>query len=102
MATVFMPMSASSSDLPDQKPGVNIQTKGHTLTPPSGQIGLEDQEAFGSTPSYSPSLSLARKPTSDWPETQYCLDIQVTLTEDRRVTPLPPHAWQVPVVVDMV
>ena len=65
MATVFMSMAASSSDLDDQKPGVNIQTEGHTLTPPSGWNGPEDPEAFGSTPSCSPSQSLARKLTPD-------------------------------------
>ena len=37
----------------------------------------------------------------DCPETQYCLEIQVILTEDGGATPLPPHAWQVPVVEDM-
>ena len=102
MATAFMSMAGSSSDLDDQKLGVNIQTEGHTLTPPSSQTGLEDQEAFGSTPLDSPSQSLASKLTPDWPETWYCLHIQVTLTEDGRVTPPPPHAWQVPVVEDMV
>ena len=45
---------------------------------------------------------LPRKPTPDWPETWYCLEIQVTSTEDERVTPPPPHAWQVPIVEDMI
>ena len=34
-----MSMAARSSDLDDQKSGVVIQTKGHTLTPLSGQNG---------------------------------------------------------------
>ena len=59
-------------------------------------------EVFGSTPSHSPSQSLARKPTPDWPKTQYCLEIQVTSTEDDRATTPPPHMWQVPIVKDMV
>ena len=101
MATVFMSMAARLSDLDDQKPGINIQTEGHTLTPPSGQIGPEDPEAFGSAPSHSPSWSLARKPTPDWPETQYYLEIQVTSTKDGGVTPPPPHAWKVPIMEDM-
>ena len=97
-----MSMTTSSSDLDDQKPGVNIQTKSHTLTPPSSQNGSEDPEAFGSTPSCSPSQSPARKLTPDQPESQYCLEIQVTLTEDGEVTPPPPHAWQPPIMEDMV
>ena len=65
MAIVSMSMVTRSSDLDDQKPGVNIQTDGHTLQPPSGWNGPEDPEAIGSTPSHSPSLSLAGKPTPD-------------------------------------
>ena len=102
MATLFVSMATRLSDLDDQKSGVNIQTEGHTLTPPSGQKGPEDPEVFGSTPSCSPSQSPARKLTPDWPEIQYCLEIQVKSTEDGRVTPPPQHAWQAPVMEDMV
>ena len=102
MATVFMSMAAKLSDIDDQKSGVILQTEGHTLTPPSGQNGPENPEAFGSTPSCSPSQSPARKLTPDWPKTWYCLEIQVISTEDERVTPPPPHAWQAPIVEDMV
>ena len=76
--------------------------EGHTLTPPSGWNGPEDTKAFGSTPSHSPSQSLARKLTPNWPETQYCLEIQVISTKDGKMTPPPPHTWQMPVVEDMV
>ena len=98
----FMSMATRSSKLDDLKSGINIQTKGHTLRPPSVWNGPEDLEAFWSTPSCSPSWSLAWKPTPDWPETQYCLEIQVTCTEDERATPPPPHVWQVSIVEDMV
>ena len=95
-------MVSGLSDLDNQKPGNNIQTEGHTLTPPSGQNGPEDPEAFCSTPSHLPSWSLAGKPTPDWPETQYCLEIQVTSTGDVGVTPPPLPAWQAPIVEGMV
>ena len=55
MATASMSMAARSSDLDDQKSGVNVQTEGHTLTPPSSQHGPEETEVFGSTPSHSTS-----------------------------------------------
>ena len=98
-----MSMATRLSDLDDQKPPRdNIQTEGHTLTPLSIWNGPEDPEAFGSTPSCSPSQSPARKLTPDQPEIQYFLEIQVTLTKDGGVTPPPPHAWQAPVVEDMV
>ena len=93
-------MATRLSDLDEQKPRTNIQKEGQTLTPPSGQNGPEDPEAFGNTPSQSPSQSLARKP--DCPETWYCLEIQVISTEDERAAAPPSHAWQAPVVEDMV
>ena len=84
-----MSMATSLSKLDDQKPGVNIQTDGHTLTPTSSQNGPEDPEAFGNTPSCSPSQSPARKLTPNWPEIQYCLEIQVMLIKDGRATSPP-------------
>ena len=102
MITVFVSMATRSSNLDDLKPEIKIQTEGHTLTPMSGQNGLKDPEAFGSTPSCSPSWSPARKPAPDWPETQYCFEIQVNSTEDDKEIPSPPHTWQVPIVEDLV
>ena len=57
MANVSMSVAAKSSDLDDQKTGVNIQTEGHTLTPPNSWNGPKKTEAFGSFPSHSPSQS---------------------------------------------
>ena len=82
MATVSMSMATKSSNLDDQKSGVNVQTESHTFTPPSGQNGPEVTEMFGSAPFPSPSQSLARKPTPDHHETQYCLEIQVISTKE--------------------
>ena len=38
----------------------------------------------------------------DCHETGYCLEIQVTLTEEGRAIPPPPHAWQAPMVEAML
>ena len=95
-------MTTRSSDLDDQKPGINIQTEDHTLTPPRTKNGTKEEEVFGSTPSCSPSQYPVRKPTPNWSETRYCLEIQVTSTEDERVAPPPPHMWQVSIVEDIV
>ena len=59
-------------------------------------------EASDSAPSHSPSQSPAWRQMPDCPETQYCLEIQVILTEDGRTTPHPHTPWQVPVVEDML
>ena len=102
MATVSASMATGSSYLDDQKSRVNVQTEGHTLRPPTGWNGPEEIEAFGSTPSHSPSWSPARKEMPECPETQYCLKIQVTLTKDGEMAPPPPHVWQAPMVEDML
>ena len=95
-------MATWSSDLDNQKSGVTIQAEGHTITPLNGQNGPEEMEASGSTMSHSSSQSPARRQAPDCPETWYCLEIQVISAEDGGATPLPPHAWQVPVVEDML
>ena len=59
-------------------------------------------EASGSAPSCSPSQSMVRRLTPDHLKTWYCLEIQVTLTEEEGAIPPPPHAWQVPVVEYML
>ena len=87
MTTVFMSMATRLSDLDNLNPEVKIQTEGHTFTLTRGQYGLEDPDAFGSTPSHSPSQSLARKPTPDQTEIWYCLEIQVVYSEDDKVIP---------------
>ena len=46
MTTVFMSMATRLSDLIDYITGINIQTEGHTLMPPSSQNGPEDPEAI--------------------------------------------------------
>ena len=60
MTTIVMSMAAKSRDLDDQISGANLQIKGHTLTSPSGQKGLEETGASGSAPPHSPSQSLER------------------------------------------
>ena len=80
-----MLMATRSSELGNQKSRVNIQTEGHTLTPPSSWNGPEETEAFGSAPSHSPSQSPMRQPTPDHPGTQYCLEIQVISTKDEEL-----------------
>ena len=46
--------------------------------------------ASGSSPSHSPSWSLARRPPPSHPNTRYCLGIHVTLTEETGgVPPVP-------------
>ena len=102
MTTVFMSMATSSTDRDDFESETKIQTEGYTLTPTGSQNGPEDPDTFRSAPSHSPSQSLARTPAPDQPETQFCLEIQVVSTEDDKAILPPSHAWQAPIVEDMV
>ena len=95
-------MAAQSSDMDDHKSGTTTQTEDQTLAPPNDQYGPKETEVFGSTPSHSPSKSLVRRPKPDCPETWYCLEIQITLTEEEELPYHLPHAWQAPVVMDML
>ena len=100
MTSVFVSMAARLSNLDDFESETKTQTEGHTLTPTCSLNGPEDPYAFGSAPSCFPSWSPARKPAPDWPETWYCLKIQVVSTEDDRAIPPSSHTWQAPIVED--
>ena len=76
--------------------------EGHTDVPSQSQKDPEEMGALGSSPSHSPSWSLARRLPPSHPNTRYCLGIHVTLTEETGVVPPPSHAWTVPLVKDML
>ena len=95
-------MAAKSSDLDDQISGTNLQIEGHIPRSPSGQKGLKEIGSSGSVPSHSPSWSLERPLLPGCPETLYCLEMCATLTNERGAVAQPPHAWMVPVVMDML
>ena len=51
---------------------------------------LQEMEASGSSPSHSPSWSLARRLPSSHHNTKHCLEISVILTEELGAVPLIP------------
>ena len=102
MATTIMSMAARSSDLEDWIYGANLQTEGHVGMESQCWKDPEETGALDSSPSHSPSLSLARGPLPSCPNTRYCLGIHVTLTEETDVVPPLFHTWTVPLVEDML
>ena len=62
---------------------------------------LWEPRTSDSPPYHSPSWSLAQRPPSGHPNTKYCLDICVTLTEELGPILPPSHPWMVPLVEDM-
>ena len=99
--TVFMLMAIRSSDLDDQKPGVNIQTEGHTLTPPSSKNSPEDPEALVAPHHiHHPSLQQGN---------QHLTGLRLSIVwkymwhlPKMEEWHHPPHAWQAPVMEGMV
>ena len=82
--------------------GDNLQAEGHADMESQHQKGPEEVGAVGSSPSHSPSWSLARDLPPSHPNTRYCLGIHVTLTEETGAVPPPSHAWTAPLVEDML
>ena len=75
-------MAAKLSDLGDKMPGANLQADGQTEVPNQGPKDLWGSEEEDSSPSHLLSWSPARRSMSGHPNMRYCLEIQVTLTEE--------------------
>ena len=88
--------------LKDQTSGANLQIEGHVDVQSQSQMDPEEMGASGSSPLHSPSWSSARRLLPSHPNSKYCLEIHVTLTEETGVVPPPSHAWTVPLVEDML
>ena len=82
-----MSMAAKSSDLADEMSQANLQVGGPMEKPTQGTKDLWEPEEDDSSPSHSPSWSPAWRPPSGCPNTKYCLEIQVTLTEELGLYP---------------
>ena len=93
---------AKLSDLVDETSGANLQIEGHADVPPQSAKDLQESEASDSSPSHSPSWSLARRLPSSCPNTKHCLEICVTLTEELGAMPPPSNSWMAPIMEDML
>ena len=91
-----MSMAAKSSDLVDETSGANLQMEGHADVLPQSVKDLQEPEALDSSPSHSPSWSLAQRPPSSCPNRKHCLEICMTLTEELDAVPPPSHSWMAP------
>ena len=97
-----MSMAAKSSDLAEEMSGASLQADGQTEDPTQGAKDLRESEEDDSSPSHSPLWSPAQRPLSSHPNTKYCLEIQVTLTEELGAIPPASHSWTALLVEDML
>ena len=95
-------MAVRSSDLVDKTSEANLHVDGQAKVSNQGAKDPWETEEEDSFPSLSPTWSLARRPPSDCPIMKYCLEIQVTLTEELGAIPPPSHSWMAPLVEDML
>ena len=75
---------------------------GHMDVPTQSAKDPQELEEEDNSPSHLPSWSLTQRPPSSCPNMKYCLEIQVTLTEESGTVPPPSHSWMAPLVENML
>ena len=88
-----MSMAAKLSDLVDKTSEANLQADGQVEVPNRGVKDPQEIEEEDSSPSLLPMWSPAQRLPSGHPNMKYCLEIQVTLTEELEAIPPPSHSW---------
>ena len=96
-----MLMAAKMSDRGDIMSEANFQADGLVGRPPQGAADWWETEE-DSFPHNLPMWSPVQRPPTGHLNTNYCLEIQVTLTDELGDIPPPSHAWTAPVVEDML
>ena len=82
-------MAAKSSDLVDKTSEANLQADGQAEKPAHGAADLREMEEEDGSPLCLPTWSPAQRPPLGCLNTKYCLEIQVTLTEELGDMPHP-------------
>ena len=97
-----MSMATKLSDLAEETSGASLQVDNQVEEPTQGAKDLWESEEDDSYPSHSLLWSPARRPPSDHSTMKYCLEIQVTLTEELESIPPLSHSWTAPLMEDML
>ena len=82
--------------------GANLQVDGHAEVSTQGAKDLQELKEEDSSLSCLPSWSPAWRLPSGCPNMKYCLEIQVTLTEELGAISPASHSWTAPMVEDML
>ena len=98
MATDFMLMAAKMSDRGDNMSEANLQADGLVEKPAQGAADRQEMEGENSSPHNLPMWYPVQRLPAGRLNTNYCLDIWVTLTDELGDTPPPLHTWTAPVV----
>ena len=97
-----MSMTTKLSDLAEETSGVSLQVAGQAEEPTQGAKDLWESEEDDCSHSHLLLWSPARGLPSSCLNMKYCLEIQVTLTEEPGSISPPSHSWTAPLVEDML
>ena len=95
-------MAAKTSDRGDNMTEANLQAKGLVEKPAQRAADWQEMEEEDSSPHNSPTWSPVQRLPTGHLNTNYCLSIQVTLTDELGDVPPPSHTWMAPVVEDVL
>ena len=97
-----MSMAANMSDRGDNMTEANLQADGLVEEPAQRAADLRGMEGEDSSPHNSPMWSPVQRLPTGHLNMNYCLSIQMTLTDELGDVPPPLHAWTTPVIEDML
>ena len=80
----------------------NLQADGLREEPAQRAVDRQEMEEEDSSPHNSLMWSPVQRLPTDCLNTNYCLSIQVTLTDELGDVPPPLHPWMTPVIEDML
>ena len=95
-------MAAKMSDRGDNMTEANLQADGLAEEPAERAVDRQETEGEESSPHNSPTWSPVQRLPTGHLNMNYCLSIQVTLTDELGDVLPPLHAWTAPVVEDML
>ena len=95
-------MAANTSDRGDNMTEANLQADGLVEEPAQRAADLRGMEEEDSSPHTLLMWSPVQRPPTGCLNMNYCLSIQVTLTDELGDVSPPLHAWTTPVIEDML
>ena len=95
-------MAAKTSDRGDNMIEANLQANGLVEEPAQRGANQQETEEEDSSPHNLLMWSPVQRPSTGRLNTNYCLSIQATLTDELGDVLPPSHAWTAPVVEDML
>ena len=95
-------MAAKMSDRGDNLTEANLQAEGLREEPAQRAVDRQEMEEEDRVPHNSPMWSPVKRLPTDCLNMNYCLSIQVILTDELGEVPPPLHSWMTPVIEDML